>query len=332
MPPIRIHGAALIALGLLALGGCGDTAPATPRPPTGTASTVSPATATTATPSPGRTTASTTTSAAVAASLPPALRRLPSRRATVWAVGDGADGGDGGRALATLIGAGKPSLFLYLGDVYETGTAAEFADNYDPVYGTFKRRTAPTPGNHDYPLHADGYTPYWQRSLGGALPDYYALSIAGWQVLSLNSEAPHDAASPQVAWLRARVRDGGSCRIAFWHRPRFSAGLHGDQADVAPLWDTVRGRAALVLNGHDHTSQRLKSIGGTTEIVAGAGGHAPYPLNVGDPRLAYGSTGTPTALELRLRPGRADVLFRRSDGTTLDHKTVRCRPPRPAGR
>ncbi|MCW3013143.1 MAG: hypothetical protein JWO02_235 [Solirubrobacterales bacterium] len=322
MAPFRTRSCALVALGLAALAGCGGAPTTTTSTSTGTSTSTS-------------TSTTTSTRAPVVTHAPPALRRLPSRRATVWAVGDGADGGTGGRELATLIRSRRPSLFLYLGDVYETGTAAEFAGHYDALYGSFKARTAPTPGNHDEAQHALGYDPYWRRALGGRVPDYYALRVAGWQVLSLNSEVDHAATSPQAAWLRERVRGGGTCRIAFWHRPRFSAGLHGDQVDVSPLWDSVRGHAALVLNGHDHTSQRLKPIGGTTEIVAGAGGHKPYPLNVGDRRLAYGSTGAPTALELRLTPGRAQLTFWRVDGKRLDQTVVRCRPgaaPRSARR
>lgn len=299
---------AALTLALLTLAGCGRT-------------TTSSTTSDRASPAPSATRAARTPSASV----PPALSRLPARRATVWAVGDGADGGHRARGLARLIVAGRPALFLYLGDVYESGTAAEFAAHYDRVYGSLARRTAPTPGNHDYPRRGVGYGPYWRRKLGGPVPSYYALDIAGWQLLSLNSEGPHDPSSAQIAWLRRRMRGTGTCRIAFWHRPRFSAGLHGDEIDVAPLWTAVAGRAALVLNGHDHTSQRLKPIAGTTEIVAGGGGHRPYPVNAGEPRLAYSSTGAPAALELRLGPGAARITFWSVAGRRLDTHTVRCR-------
>lgn len=43
----------------------------------------------------------------------------------------------------------------------------------------------------------------------------------------------------------------GTCRLA-WHRPRFTAGKHADARDVAPLWEALRGRAKIVVNGHDH--------------------------------------------------------------------------------
>lgn len=65
---------------------------------------------------------------------------------------------------------------------------------------------------------------------------------------------------------------------------------------------------------------------GITQVVAGAGGHKPYPLNPRDRRVLYGSTGDAAALQVRLRPGRADVAFRDSDGAVVDRETVRCRP------
>lgn len=183
----------------------------------------------------------------------------PDAPATVWAVGDGADGSAAARAVARRITAGRPDRLLFLGDVYPDGTASDFRDRFATVYGSLARRTAPTPGNHDWPNHDLGYDPYWRSVTGAATPPWYAFRIGGWEVLSLNSEAPHGVASAQLRWLRARLRSGGgTCRLAFWHRPRRSAGRHGDQRDVAPLEDALVGHAALVLGGHDHDLQRLR--------------------------------------------------------------------------
>ena len=257
----------------------------------------------------------------------------PSRRAVVWAVGDGADGGSAGRAVAELVRAGPVDRFLYLGDVYGPqpagllrgdGTAADYRTRYAPLYGALARRTAPTPGNHEWPQRGGGYEPYWRRVMGATPPAYYSFTIAGWQVLSLNSEAPHGRGSRQVRWLARQVARPGTCRLAFWHRPRFSAGRHGDQADIAPLWDALRGRATLVLNGHDHDMQRLRPVDGITEIVSGAGGHGLYRLHR-DRRLAFGDDRTYGALRIDLRPGRARLRFVASDGRVLDSSVVRCR-------
>lgn len=86
--------------------------------------------------------------------------------ATIWAVGDGADGSARAKRVAELIARGRPARLLYLGDVYESGTASEFEDNYASVYGRLRRTTAPTPGNHDWPQHQEGYDPYWAKLTG----------------------------------------------------------------------------------------------------------------------------------------------------------------------
>jgi acid phosphatase type 7 len=261
---------------------------------------------------------------AVAADAPVAAD-ASARRAVVWAVGDGADGGRDGRRVAARIAAGRPDRLLYLGDVYEHGTREEFAENYAPGYGRLASRTAPTPGNHDWPNHAEGYDPYWRRALRRTIGPWYAFRVGGWQLLSLNSETDHDAGSAQVRWLRARVRTPGTCRIAYWHRPRYSASTHhGDQKDVQPLWTALRGRAAIVLGGHDHDMQRFRPVDGITEFVSGAGGNERYPVRR-DRRLAFADDDAFGALRLVLRPGRADYAFVDVAGRVLDHGTVRCR-------
>jgi hypothetical protein len=248
----------------------------------------------------------------------------PARHAVLWAVGDGADGGGAGRAVVARIAAGRVDRVLYLGDVYENGTAGDFRKNYAPGYGRLAARTAPTPGNHDWPNHATGYDPYWRRALGRNLPHWYAFTAGGWQVLSLNSEAPHGNGSPQVSWLRARVRAPGTCRIAFWHRPRFSAGRHGDQSDIAPLWNALRGRAAIAIAGHDHDMQRLKPIDGITQFVSGAGGNDLYRVSR-ENRVAFADDTDHGVLRLDLRPGRATWAFVTDAGRVVDRGTLRCR-------
>ena len=180
------------------------------------------------------------------------------------------------------------------------------------------------PGNHDARSQRSGYDPYWRRVHGRTPPDWYRFSAGGWTLLALDSEAAHDRGSPQERWLRRQLRDRGTCRIAFWHRARLSAGLHGDQADMAPLWDALRGHATIVLSGHDHDLQRFRPSGGLTQFVSGAGGRGLYPLR-DDRRLAFGNDSTYGALRLQLRRGRARWAFVGAAGRTLDRGTLRCR-------
>jgi 3',5'-cyclic AMP phosphodiesterase CpdA len=258
----------------------------------------------------------------------PEPRFLPSRGddpAVVWAVGDGANGSDEARQVAERIRADGADLLLYLGDVYEDGTEEEFDENYDSVYGQLARITGPTPGNHDWPNHDKGYDRYWKAVRDREVPSWYASRIAGWELISLNSEDFHDDGSAQVEWLRSEVRGPGTCRLAFWHRPRYSVGKHDDQPDIQPFWDALQGRATLILNGHEHNMQRYVPIAGMTEIVSGAGGHSHYQLDADEPRHAFANDTDYGALRLELRPGSVSFEFMTGDGRVLDSGRVRCR-------
>ena len=247
-------------------------------------------------------------------------------RAVVWAVGDGANGTAASRRLARRIAAGDPDRFLYLGDVYDRGTAREFRRNYEPVYGRLAEITEPTTGNHEWANRRAGYYPWWKRKKGRRQAPWYRFEIAGWEVLALSSEAAHGSRSPQVRWLRRAVRAPGTCRIAFFHRPRYSAGsLHGDAPDMRPVWSALRGNARLVLGAHEHNSQRFRRRDGLTQYVAGAGGPNLYPLRR-DRRVAFARNDTMAALRLVLRPGRALAEFRDERGRVLDRSRARCRP------
>lgn len=252
-------------------------------------------------------------------------------RAVVWAVGDGADGGKHAKAVAARMATRRFDRLLYLGDVYGSGPlhadggAEDYREHYISVYGRFVARTSPTPGNHEWPQRAKGYNVFWS-SPSRPMPAYYAFETAGWQLLSLNSEAAHGPGSAQVRWLSRQLRGPGTCRLAFLHRPRFSAGRHGDQPDVAPLWNALRGHASLVVAGHDHDMQRLRPVDGITELVSGAGGHSLYALK-DDPRLAFGDDDSYGALRITLTPRRADLAFVAADGRVLDRHRVACERP-----
>jgi len=256
----------------------------------------------------------------------------PQERALLWALGDGADGGAAARSVVRRMKRKRFDRVLYLGDVYGSGlvsrvvgdgTAADYRDRYDPLYGEFAPKTAPTPGNHEWRQRGQGYEPYWEKVFGAPPPAFYAFDTGGWQVLSLNSEAPHDAGSAQVRWLREQLRAPGTCRLAFWHRPRYNAGRHHDEAGLAPLWDALRGHASLVVTGHDHNMQRFPPIGGITQYVSGAGGHRRYALR-DDRRLAFGNDRDFGALRIELAPGRARMAFVSAGGRIRDVSTVRC--------
>lgn len=226
----------------------------------------------------------------------------------------------------------NPDAFLYLGDVYENGTAGEYANFYDTGYGRLKSITYPTPGNHEWDRRSEGYDAYWGSRF--TTPHYYSFDLGGWHLISLNSEEAHGEGSAQLDWLRTDISErSGNCTIAFWHRPRYSAGTnHGDERSLAPVWGSLAGRASIVLTGHDHSYQRFKPIEGVTNWVIGSGGHGLTGVDAGDPRLVASNNTSYGALRLSLTSGRADYAFVNTAGAVLDSGAVRCDPVAPPGR
>ncbi len=256
--------------------------------------------------------------------------RIPganAERAVVWAAGDAATPGPVPDRLAGLVRRGRPDLFLYLGDVYETGTLAEFRRWYHPRFGRLAGITMPTIGNHEWDNRFGGYYRYWAARKGHKQPPWSQRTVAGWQILDLNSQAPHAAGSPQVTWLERTLAGArGDCRIAFWHRPRYSEGAYGGAPDLQPLWNRLSGRARIVISGHDHNLQRHRPQKGIAQYVVGAGGRGRYALHGGPSTMVWGRDDVNAALRIVLKPGSALLEFRGLRGHVLDRSRVTCAP------
>jgi hypothetical protein len=256
----------------------------------------------------------------------PAPSPAQSERAVVWAAGDVATPGVRADRIAALVRRARPDRFIYLGDVYETGTAADFRRWYQPRFGRLAGITEPTIGNHEWDNRFKGYYRYWYGRKGHRLPPWFKTQIAGWEIISLNSQAPHGIDSAQVSWLRSALEGPGDCRIAFWHRPRYSEGAYGGAPDLNPLWNTLSGHARIVLSGHDHNLQRHSAQRGLVQYVVGAGGRGRYKLHAGPSTMVWGTDRLDGALRIVLQPGRALLEFRAPSGRLLDRSFARCDP------
>ncbi|HEX6583738.1 MAG TPA: metallophosphoesterase [Thermoleophilaceae bacterium] len=264
--------------------------------------------------------------AAAALALAPAASPAQDERAVVWAAGDVATPGPRADRVADLVRRGRPDRFIYLGDVYETGTAEDFRRWYHPRFGRLARITDPTIGNHEWANRFQGYYRYWYGRKGRRLPPWFKTQIAGWELISLNSQAPHGPQSAQVRWLRSALQGPGDCRIAFWHRPRYSDGAYGGAADLNPFISALSGHARVVLSGHDHNLQRHQRQRGLVQYVVGAGGRARYRLHPGASTMVWGTDRLDGALRIILRPGSAVLEFRRPNGRLLDRSHESCSP------
>jgi hypothetical protein len=169
-----------------------------------------------------------------------------------------------------------------VGDLaYPTATAKRLAECHEPQFGMFPRRLA-APGNHDWDDHRE-------RGFHTLFPDPVPRAVVldrDWQLWLLDSELTGNAWQAQLKWLDAETRHRGTaCVIAAWHRPRWSSGWHGSDANMAPLWHRLAGRATLTLHGHDHHYESIEPLDrngqpdphGTRSFVVGNGGASLFP-------------------------------------------------------
>ena len=122
-----------------------------------------------------------------------------------------------------------PVQIFTLGDnVYDSGTAEEFANCYTPTWGRYQAQTRPAAGNHDYgTAGATGYFGYFGAAAGDPTTGYYSYDLGAWHVVVVNSNCAKvggcKAGSPQEQWLRADLAaHPAACTVAYWHHPRFT--------------------------------------------------------------------------------------------------------------
>jgi subtilisin family serine protease len=228
-------------------------------------------------------------------------------------------------ATAELVERYPDATVATLGDnVYESGTAHEFANCYEPSWGRHKARTRPAAGNHD--LVTDGgaaYYAYFGAAAGEPGKGYYSYDVGSWHVVVLNSNCAVvscAAGSAQEAWLRADLgASRADCTLAYWHHPYFTTGAHPPTTAVRPLLQALYEHGAeLLLSGHNHQYERfapqnpddrLDTSHGIRQFVVGTGGRFLYAFARSDPESEARDNTSHGVLRLVLRPGGYDWAF-----------------------
>jgi hypothetical protein len=237
---------------------------------------------------------------------------------------------------------GLPGTIAMLGDAaYSNGTATEFTNCFDPVWGRHKARMKPTPGNHEYYTSgATGYFGYFGALAGDPTKGYYSYNLGNWHIVVLNSNCSAvggcGAGSAQEQWLRQDLAaNPRTCTLAYWHHPRFSSGEHGNNTVVQPLWKALdEAGAEVILTGHDHNYERWKPqdaagnaiANGIVEFVIGTGGTSLRAFTTTQPaNTAVRNASTWGVLKLTLHATSYDWEFVPIAGQTFtDRGTVNC--------
>jgi fibronectin type 3 domain-containing protein len=248
-------------------------------------------------------------------------------------VGDGVSGEESSDNVQDRIRAWDPNLFLYLGDVYEEGSLAEFHNWGGAYFQGLRGITNPVIGNHEWETGSSrGYFDFWDN-----IPHYYSVNANGWHIIALDSNPEFGELEPgtgQYDWLRQDLEANGSaCTIAFMHAPRFNIGPIGDLTRVDALWRLLQQHGTdILLTGHDHTYQRWKPLdaggqpdllGGMTQLVVGTGGRFLASFARSDDRVAtaFRQGG---AMRMELNAEGAAYRFVSDTGVTLDSGAQQC--------
>ena len=227
----------------------------------------------------------------------------------------------GARATAALLDTIEGTVFTTGDHAYQTGSAKEFQNCYEPTWGRHKKRTRPTIGNHD--LVTDKGRPYFEyfgENAGPAGLGYYSYDLGVWHIISLNSAAPARKNTPQMKWLLADLSaHPAACVLAYWHIARFSSGAHGSDPLMADVWHVLHEAGAdVVLSSHDHDYERFAPQDdkgkadperGIREFVVGTGGGGVYEFKRVVSNSDVRNNSTYGVLKLTLKPGRYDWEF-----------------------
>jgi acid phosphatase type 7 len=229
---------------------------------------------------------------------------------------------------ALLAGA---SAVLPLGDnQYEDGTLTAFQESYglSSSWGAYNDVVHPVAGNHEYNTpDAAGYYAYYGAAAGDPAEGFYSFDLGSWHLVALNSSRGLFIDSPQLQWLRADLTATTKpCILAYWHKPRFSSGLHGNDLGQDPFWRELYAvRADVVLNGHDHHYERFDlqdpnarlDSQGIREFVVGTGGKSKSGFLTVEPNSQVRDSSTYGVLKLTLRPTSYDWEFVAEEGETF---------------
>ena len=280
--------------------------------------------------------------------LPP----LPGSATLVYVAGDIADcradppaSADAGRTAA-LVPPG--ATVLAPGDLaYQWADATTLNTCFEATWGRHRAAMLVAAGNHDYVAGSTravrDYFPQAARAVSDDFLAYALQPAAGWWLIVLDSNVAGERMRRQQAWLEHTLSDirgdgmsATSCLAVMWHAPLYSSGWHkGSGEHTRPLWEIIdRGRADLVLSGHEHFYERFGPLDANGR--APRDGQAPrqFVVGTGGARL-YGFWKPPYrsesrvlrhgVLQLALDTGGYAWRFVDVDGRVRDAGAARCR-------
>ena len=219
---------------------------------------------------------------------------------------------DIGQQMANWYGRFKFPLVVMMGDnIYGSDRPQDFVRKFETPYKFLLENNVKfyaSLGNHD----SREQRFYKLYNMEGKL--YYTFKAPKEDVRFFALESTY-MDQDQLKWLEDELtKSSEKWKIAFFHHPLYSsAGTHGSQlklrAVLEPLF--IKYNVSLVLNGHDHTYERIKPQNGILFFVEGSGGQLRKgDLRKGSPLTASGNDRDCTFMLMEI------------DGDTLTYNTI----------
>jgi hypothetical protein len=189
-------------------------------------------------------------------------------------------------ATAALLDDIEGTVFALGDNVQGSGTEAEFANCYHPVWGRHASRTWPAVGNHEYNVpDAAPHFAYWGARAGPAGKGYYSYDLGAWHIVVLNSNVLFDE---QYTWLAEDLAaNPARCTLAYWHHPWFTSSSYRGPEELLRFVEILHDAGAdVILTGHAHGYERFApqtpagepDENGIRHFVVGTGGAPFHPF------------------------------------------------------
>jgi hypothetical protein len=246
-----------------------------------------------------------------------AVQPAGAQSVTIAAAGDISRPSLGGppQQTANLITWLNPTAVFALGDTqYPAGSYSDFQSYYDVSWGTFKNKTYPIPGNHEYQTSgASGFFKYFGS--GSAVPvsspGYYSVDLGDWHIAFVNTNCTQIDCSAEKTWLTHDLgTDSHLCDMVVYHATNLK-------------WPRVRAERYGVdigLAASRHVYERWPAENGLIRFTVGTGGYSLGTLSSG---YAAGFR-TYGVISMTLDPGGYEWSFIDTSGTTLDQGSRSC--------
>ena len=252
---------------------------------------------------------------------------------------------DGDEITAALLDevvseADEAVVFTAGDNAYEAGSAANFADCYEPSWGRHRSITRPAVGSREYrTAGAAPYFEYFGEAAGDPTLGYYSYNLGGWHIVVVNSNCPEiggcEAGSPQEQWVREDLTaHSTACTLAYWHTPLFSSRSGGTNPEMLPIVQALdEADVDVIVNGNDHFYERFlpqdpeggEDDDGIVQFTIGTGGRSLDDFLGPSPNSATRYNESFGVLALSLFAGGYDFDFVAPEGTPFtDSGTGAC--------